>query len=30
MTIPGAIPWVNIVGFSDLGTAFGEATVVRP
>ncbi len=30
VTLPGQLATLDIVGFSDLGTAFGEATVVRP
>ena len=29
-TVPGALTATGVRGFSDLGTAFGEATVVRP
>ena len=30
VTVPGAPTTLDIRGFSDIGTAFGEATVVRP
>ncbi len=30
VTLPGSVSALKVVGFSDIGTAFGEATVVRP